>query len=461
MRHIAIRFTFIISLISASAFANASQDTKNIKAYVDDLLAHVYTNTKPGIVIAVSKGDKVLYSGAKGLANIEFNVPLEPSQILRIASVTKQIAAAAILKYVDDGKIHLEDPLSKFLPDYPNGKNITVLQLLNHTSGIKSYTNVKGMMSGPIRLDVTTQELVDSFKDLPPVFEPGADWSYNNSGYVLLGAILESVSGKAWHQHLQDSIFEPFNMKSTQFGGDAQLISKKVSGYSNHHGKIIPATFLSMTQPHAAGALVSNPLDLIAWNNALHSGKVLKPATYQLMITPQGEAKKARYGFGISKGQLREETILEHGGGIPGFSSYLLYLPDSEISVAVIRNTDSSNSPINHVEIALRVAAYALGKPFPGMVALDISEESLKEYEGQYQVEKDSFRVLEVVDGHLTSTRTGGKAFKLVPVARDQFMFFDELNMLQMIRNSSGTITGMQLVPARGKSQPIAPLIEQ
>src|SRR5690606_5351764 len=139
----------------------------------------------------------------------ELGVALSPDHVFRIGSVTKQFGAAAVLRLVEEGKLGLDDPLSKFLPDYPNGASISVRQLLNHTSGLKSYTGIEGVMEGPIRLDLDTAALVASFKDLPADFPPGTDWAYNDSGYVLVGAVIEAASGQAWHQYLEQALLAP------------------------------------------------------------------------------------------------------------------------------------------------------------------------------------------------------------------------------------------------------------
>ena len=251
-------------------------------------------------------------------------MPLKPGDVFRIGSVTKQFAAAGLLTLVDAGKVSLDDPLSKFLPDYPNAANITVEQLLNHTSGIKSYTDIPGVMDGPIQRDLTTAQLVDNFKDETPAFAPGEAWAYNNSGYVLVGAVIEAASGQPWHDYLEQVLFKPLGMKDTGYGADPEAIAHQVKGYTTGDQAPAAPLNLSMTQPHAAGALVSTVDDLARWNRALHEGRVLKPDTYARMITPTGKAKDVGYAYGFQTSSVRGAPTLQHGGGIPGFTS----LPD-------------------------------------------------------------------------------------------------------------------------------------
>jgi len=437
----------IMTLLSASC-SNKREVPKNLKEYGDNLLEHAYMDKLPGAVIVVSQGDEIIYRGARGHASVELNVALTGDQVFRIASVTKQFTATAILSLVDDGKINLHDPLSTFLPDYPNGKNITVLQLLNHTSGIKSHTSIEGIMSGPIRLDVTTAQLINMFKDLPTDFPPGTDYSYNNSGYILLGAILEFISGVPWYDYLEQTLLIPNKLKNTEYGGDRRLILKMATGYGTvpiEEGvNLAKAEFVSMTQPHAAGGLVSTAEDLIRWNRLLHNGELLKSNTYEAMITPQGKAIKEGYGFGIRRKLLRGETMLSHGGGIHGFSSYLLYLPESEISVAIIQNADSKILSMKHSEVAKRIAAFALGNPFPESIEVALDEKTLRAYEGVYKINEQKTYELRFLYGGLTVKMNQGMPIRLTPIGEDRFLFPKELNMIKVIRHSNGNIKGLQ-----------------
>ncbi len=319
----------VSGLALGSAFGSDIEPPSNaeLASYADRLLAESYPADGPGAAVLIARGDEVLYGGARGMASVELGVPLTAQHVFRIGSVTKQFAAATLLKLIDEGKLELDDPLSKFLPEYPNGAEITVRQLLDHTSGVKSYTGIPGVMQGPIRQDLSTAELIDTFKDHPVDFAPGEAWAYNNSGYVLLGAVIEAVSGKSWSQQLQDSLLTPAGVSQTRYGADDLLVPGMTNGYTVRDGKVAPATFLSMTQPHAAGALVSTVADLHRWNRALHGGNLLSESSYTTMITPAGKASDQSYGFGIASTTLRGHQQLQHGGGINGFSSQLLYVP--------------------------------------------------------------------------------------------------------------------------------------
>lgn len=428
-------------LLSASAQAKAPTASE-MTAFAEPLLAEAYTADGPGAAVLVARGDQLLYRGARGMASLELGVPLSPDHVFRIGSVTKQFGGAAVLRLVEEGKLSLDDPLSKFLPDYPNGAAISVRQLLNHTSGVKSYTDIEGVMDGPIRRDLDTAALVASFKDLPADFAPGTGWAYNNSGYVLVGAVIEAASGQAWHQYLEQTLLAPLALEHTRYGADNLLIRGMARGYVGADAQAVPAQFLSMTQPHVAGALVSTVDELWRWNQALHSGKVLTPASYQAMTTPEAAAIEARYGYGLVAGRLRGRPQLSHGGGIFGFSTYLLYVPEQQLSVVVLQNSNGGADP---AQIAKKLAAFAIGDPYPAAKPIALAPGTLESYQGVYRIDPSTTRELRLIDGSLISQRSGGEPFKLMPIAADTLLFDDGLTYIRIERTEAGAISGMRM----------------
>lgn len=450
-----IRSTLFLALALSFAPATASfateippvSEQKAIAArQIEALLVRTFPADAPGVAVLVAQGDTVLYRGAHGRADVATDTPLKPGDRFRIGSVTKQFAAAGVLALVEAGKVKLDDPLSNYVPGYPNGDNITVLQLLNHTSGVKSYTGIPGYMAGPIRNDLTTAQLIDVFKDQPVDFAPGAQWAYNNSGYVLVGAVIESASGKPWHEYLRTTFFEPLGMRDTGYGHDPAVIAKQVAGHTHDGTKPVPAMSLSMTQPHAAGALVSNVDDLLRWNRALHEGRVLKSETYRQMITPVGKAAGpgASYGFGLGVDTVRNRPQLQHGGGIFGFSTQLSYVPGLDITVVVLENDDNYPGRERPGVIARRLAAIALGDPYPAPTPVAVDAAALKAAEAVYRFDPATTRTLRVVDGKLTAQRSGSTRSALIPIATDEFLYEDGFNRLKLQRDAQGRITAMR-----------------
>nr|WP_299904696.1 serine hydrolase domain-containing protein [Sphingomonas bacterium] len=422
-----------------------------IARYANDLLMRRYRADAPGGAVLVARGDTLLFRAARGEADVAGHVPLRPDSVFRIGSVTKQFAAAGLLKLVEAGTVKLEDPLSKYVPDYPGGDRISVLQLLNHTSGIRSYTSLKGYMDGPVRRDLTTAQMIQVFRNETPPSEPGAKWEYNNSGYVLVGAVIEAASGQPWHAYLDRVFFKPLGMRHTGYALDPSRLARQVKGYSYEGDKLVPARPISMTQPHAAGALVSNVDDLFRWNRALHEGRVLQSATYAQMITPVGKAVDVGYGFGLFDGMVRRSKALWHGGGIFGFISSLNYLPGPDISVVVLENDDQDNDRIggDSADIfARRLAAKALGDPYPAMQAVAVGAAILQGAEGVYRFDGEVRRILRVVDGKLTSQRGArGEPQMLTPIAADDFLYPDGFNRLRLERDASGRIARVRFFP--------------
>lgn len=455
------RPTLLIALLFASGQTAAAPPSKSeVADFAARTLAANCDKAAPGMAVLLARGDDVIYRGACGSANLELGVPLSANHVFRIGSVTKQFAAAAALKLAEAGKLSLGDPLTKFVPAYPGGERVTVRMLLNHTSGLRSYTDVPGVMTGlPIRRDVTTSELIDTFKAEKPDFAPGEGWHYNNSGYVLLGAVIEAASGKPWHAYFDEVFFKPLGMTNTRFGNaEEALIPGHVDGYTLKDGNWARSGYLSMTQPHAAGALVSTVDDLLKWNRALHEGKVLQDASYRAMVAPVGKATESGYGFGIVAGTLRGVPQLQHGGGIHGFTSYLLYLPGSDTTAAVLYNADGGRAGMQSVDgMAQMLAAYSIGKPYPPKRTIVVDVATLKSYEGVYRVDKDVARVVREVDGKLTSQRTGGQAFALLPVAKDVFLFEDGYSRMVFERGADGRIAAMRFFPEDEGAGVLAP----
>ena len=435
----------MLALAATSTSSGASVATPPTPAdfarTAEALLADTYRTDAPGVAVLVMRGDEVLYRGARGEADVYADVPLTPEDRFRIGSVTKQIAAAGLLTLVDAGKVALDDPLSKFMPDYPDGARITIEQLLNHTSGIKDYTQIPGTMEGPIRRDLTTARLVDYFKNEAPDFGPGEQWAYSNSGYVLVGAIIEVASGQPWHEYLQQTFFAPLGMHDTGYGADPAVVARQVHGYVNNGtANPSPAPPISMTQSHAAGAIVSTIDDLARWNRALHEGHVLKPDTYARMITPVGKAMDVGYGYGIWPSTVRGAPAMQHSGGIPGFDAHLTYLPGPDITVAVLRNLETQETPL----LARRLAAIALGDPYPAVKPVVVDLATLEQYVGVYRVDEHATRTLRVVDGKLTVQRTDRPREDLTAIADDTFVYADGFNRIRMERDAAGKVTGMR-----------------
>lgn len=425
------------------------------QAELDAIAAKAFPADWPGAAVLVMKGGQPLLRKGYGLADVEQGTRITPESVFRIGSITKQFTAVAVLQLVEGGKIALSDPITKFIPDYPTqGKTITIEHLLTHTSGIQSYTDKPSFLTS-MRTDMTPADLIASFRNDPMQFDPGAQWAYNNSGYILLGHIIESVSGMPYAEYLKKNVFPRAGLTSTYYGDVATIIPKRVPGYANDGGKLVNAAYLSMTLPYSAGSLLSTVDDLAKWNAAVAAGKVVDRKLLDKAWTPfqltSGES--AGYGYGWSMRQLSGERVIQHGGGINGYASFALWLPERDVYVAVLANHQSPSPEPGFV--AGQLALQAIGKGWAAK-PLTLSPSELAAYTGVYRVNENTTRTITLENGQLYSQRTGNPALPIVPVGKDEFVFRESFTTLTFERDAAGKITGMVADDGRTKSR--APL---
>ena len=354
----------------------------------------------PGAAVAIRQGGEVVHSAGYGLANVEWGVPVDTETVFRIGSITKQFTAAAILELAADGKLAIDDPLERHLPDYPlNGRRITIRHLLNHTSGIKSVTAMP-VFAEVMRRDLSLAENIALFRDAPPDFAPGERFLYNNSGYLLLGAIIEAASGMSYEAFLGETFFAPLGLTRTSYLHNDPIVTKRASGYS-----LAPtlrnAAPLSMTLPHAAGSLGSTAEDLVAWELALRSGRAVGAANYEAMTTPGrlSDGAPIAYGFGLLNQSYRGHRLVGHGGGINGFLSNLAHWPEHDLTIAILSNCDGF--PVQQVAFAL--ARRVLGEPDLAREAIPLDAAALERCAGRYVFDLGQNVAFKVKDGALTA----------------------------------------------------------
>jgi CubicO group peptidase (beta-lactamase class C family) len=401
---------------------------------VKAFLGATYYPDRPGASVVIMEKGEIIHEAGYGLANVELGVSITPETIFRIGSVTKQFTAAGIMLLQQRGELSVADPINKYLPDYPtHGHVITIEHLLTHTSGIMSYTNLPGYMDTGIRDDLTTAELVDVFDNLPMEFAPGDKWNYNNSGYVLLGAIIEAVSGQSYEDFIAENIAGPLGLDSTLYGGP-KLIPNRASGYStDDDGNIVNASFLSMTQPHAAGSLLSTTGDLAAWHKVLTGGEFIQDESYKLMTTPYelNDGETYPYGYGLGIGKLRDRKMIAHGGGINGFSCYSLWLPDEDIYVAVLTNGAAAGP--GPTTVAKRIAAMVIGDPYPEREAVELGEQDIKGLLGSYSGDTFPPITMTVEDGQLKMDIGGFATETILAESRDILFMENSINHIEVV----------------------------
>ncbi|MEP2937106.1 MAG: serine hydrolase [Gilvibacter sp.] len=394
---------------------------QSLEQQVDALLSEKYSADGPGATAIIAKKGKVIYRKAFGMANLELGIAMKPDNVLEIGSMTKQFTAVAILMLEEEGKLNVTDPVTKFFSDYPTaGNTITIHHLLNHTSGIKSYTGMQSFMK-EARTDMDPLTLIDVFKNEPMDFAPGEQWSYNNSGYIILGAIIEQVSGMSYEDFVQTKIFDVLGMKHSFYGSKSRLIPKRASGYQPTDSGWQNADYLSMTLPYAAGSLMSTVDDLLIWQEALNDNKLIPRERLQkaFVNTKLNDGSNTNYGYGWSVDEINDTPSIEHGGGIFGYTTYGLHVPSEDVYVAVLANSNG-NSP---TDVSVQIGAIAIGKPYPDQATTTLSNSQLEKWVGAYKFEGDVVRFITLKDGSLYSQRQGSETLKLNPISANEFYF--------------------------------------
>jgi CubicO group peptidase (beta-lactamase class C family) len=441
----AILVLHIPAAFATPAAPEAPQAPQLLAERIDAVIAPYYRSDAPGATIIVVKDGKTMFRKAYGMADIARKQALTPDTALRIGSITKQFTSTAILMLAEEGKLSLGDDIAKYLPGYPaHGKTITIEHLLTHTSGIPSYTSKPGYMLEMAR-DVTVGAMIDSFKNDPLEFEPGAHYKYNNSGYFLLGAIIEKVSGQSYADFLQQRIFTPLGMTHTAYEGMEKTAFPHAVGYTPNPDGFLPSPRLSMTQPYAAGALVSSVDDLARWDAAVSSGKLLKSASWQRAFTSYKltSGKATNYGYGWEIASLRGTPEIGHGGAITGFRAFALRLPADKVYVAVLSNADGGvTSPDGP---AMKAAAIAIGKPFPEYREAAIEPRLLDAYGGLYAInEKANWTIRRAGDG-LTLQAPNGPVVRLRAFSDTGFFEPGSANWVEFQRDGAGAVARMVL----------------
>ena len=343
----------------SSASAQRSTITRDAFRPRADSLVYTYLaeSRAPSAAFAVIRGNDTLAYGAHGLANVDTWKAPTATTIYEIGSITKQFTSAAIMKLVEQGRVKLDDDLSKYVPQFPlQGKKVTIRQLLNHTSGIHSYTSSPAWQktwSDELSPDAIVKFVAADTFD----FAPGTAYRYNNTGYVLLGMVIEKASGQKYANYLDGQFFKPLGMRQTSYCPSKTADPTFALGYSRSPGVPVRAQFLHLSHPFSAGALCSTVGDLVKWQRALDNGKVVSPSSYALMSTADTliTGRRINYGFGLVPGMYNGRKTVSHTGGINGFATAATYVPDDSLSIVVFTNFDGE-SPNRLVQNLLRVA---------------------------------------------------------------------------------------------------------
>ncbi|MHC4209294.1 MAG: serine hydrolase [Planctomycetota bacterium] len=444
-----------IVLLLLAPGASAADDRADVAAELDKVLSAQYPPNEPGAAVLVARNGKVVLREGYGLANMEHNVPITPEAVFRIGSMSKFFTATAILMLMEQGKLDLEDEITRFLPEYPtHEKKIRIKHLIAHTSGVWDYLNLPAMQAG-WREDITVQGLIDLFKDEPLPFEPGDGFAYSNSNYILLGAIIEKVTGQTYQAFVDERIFVPAGMRSTRYGGHLPIIPNRAAGYERSNDGYLNARFLNMTEPYAAGGHVSTVDDLWRWNKAYLGGQLITKKTLDRALTRftlnNGKEIPVAFGCGISR--FEGHTIIVYAGGIIGFSSQAVIVPDENLHVIMLSNNPRHLPRL--APIAAQLTAIALGKPLEEPKPVHLESEVLDSLTGTYRVSDDEGFLVPGGDewilsregDSLTWERSGrGRKQALLAITETEFCFKSNVRRrIEFVRDGDGEISEVLL----------------
>ena len=345
--------------------------------------------------LLIARGDQILVQKAFGLANREYQQPCGLDTRFRLASVSKMFTAAAILLLQQDGKLSVNNPLSTYLPDYPNGDTITLHHLLNHTSGVVNYSGLEDHYR-VWAMPHTREQVMARFRDKPLQFEPGTQWRYSNSGYVLLAAVIEKVGGRPYGVFLQERIFGPLGMAATQVDDPLSIIPLRATGHYNQGGRLVQAPYLDMSFPTGAGSLLSTVGDLFTWHRALMGERLLNKSSKEEMFRPG----LGDYGYGWFIRRVGNKTLMEHPGGINGFLSSIKYLVEDDLLVVTLFNYVSTFARRVNEDLMSLAMGREVGQVL-NRQGVTLTEDTLRACAGVYAIEGGGELKVEVREGKL------------------------------------------------------------
>ena len=377
----------------------------------------------PGLTIGILRDGKVLINRGYGFADLENDVQTRADSVFCIASVTKNFTAAAILQLVEHGAVSLDDDIGKFIPEFPHkDKGVTIRRLLNHTAGIHNVTAIAAYWA-QVGEPIEPSKLIALFRDAPLDFEPGTRYAYSNSGYILLGAVIEKACGTSYPQYLRSHFFVPLGLAHTSYCGTADLVRGRARGYARQGSGWINAPYVDMSQGFAAGGICSTTGDLLRWQDALNHGRVLAQNTYQEMIA---RAPGRTYGLGIGGGSNSGHRVLFHGGAIYGFDSMMTDYPDDDVAIAVLANARGDVTS----DIEGRIARLLFNIPEP--VAQPLTPDAKKSFVGKYHSNR-GFDIAIVAHGEALFVESeGDPSVRLKYVGNGAFAREDGPDMIEI-----------------------------
>lgn len=427
----------MLSLVSASAAQTAATQDFTVRA--DEYLSELAKGHRFSGAVLIARDGRVLLSKGYGMANYETDTPNTPQTKFRLGSITKQFTAMAVLMLQERGKLSVQDSVCKYVAECPAAwQPITIHHLLTHTSGIWNFTSAPDylktmMLASPIL------ETIARFKDKPLEFTPGERFNYSNSGYVLLGYLVEKISGQPYDVFLRENIFGPLQMTNTGYDNPTTVLKHRAAGYSLQTGTLTNALYMDMTIPHGAGGLYSTVEDLYLWDQALYTEKLVKQKSLDAMFTPF----KSNYGYGFGIEKKFGLKSIAHSGGINGFTTFIARFPDEKATVIVLSNLESVNSG----QVASKLARLALADKIAAPQTVKVEPSILQAYVGRYQLPQEVANIVFDVtleNNQLFIKPSGESRVQTAAISPTEFFDVDQPEMrFTFQKNEKGEINGM------------------
>ena len=413
---------------------------------VDIFFNSVIKENNPGAAILIAKEGKIIYEKAYGYADVENKIPVNINTKFRIGSITKQFTAAAILKLQEKGLLNVNDPLSKYIPDFPRGNEVKIYNLLTHTSGIHSYTNDPDFIK-TVEAEIKPEDLVDQIKKYNYEFNPGDKWEYNNSGYFLLGYIIEKVSGMSYGEFLKQNLFDPAGMKNTGVHSSHIKLENEAVGYSYENNNVTKSINWDMSRAGGAGSIYSTVEDLFHWNEALFNGKILSKESLEAAFTP-AEIKdgiNTHYGYGWFINENRGLKTISHSGGLQGFNSDLTRFVGENFTEVVLLNCLPTLPGFDASSAGAKIAEFYLWPKMKNLETLEVNKNvspiSYKDYDGQYEYPGGQIMTITAEGDKLFAQLSGQDKFEIFPKNESEFFWKIVDAQITFIRDEKGIVT--------------------
>ena len=384
VKNLLLLLFFTLLTVAAQAFQNQPKqgiDILKIETLADSVAKKIIGKEEvPGMTVALAKDGKILFRRNYGKSDVEMDTDVDDSTVFGLSSVTKQFTAATIMRLVEQGKISLDDPVTKFLPDYPaQGNTVTIHHLLSHTSGLKDYGLKNEELPGWYGLELSYKQMTDLWaKGFDN--KPGANFDYNNWGYYLLGQIIEKVTGTSWSDYAEPELLKPLGLNNTLFAHQLRIVPGRAKGYLHQKDSIINVPYRNIETFSAGGGLSSTIDEIVQWTQLLHDGKVVSAESLEKMTTPTvlDNGKTVGYGYGLYVNELRGHRKIYHGGTF-GFGTYVSHYPEEGITIAILSNSTKGRERAQQLEEMLATEALNIE-----IKDLPLSTADIERYSGVY-----------------------------------------------------------------------------